>query len=127
MVSDMAITGKLAKDLAKKHGVKMPKKRSKYGAVKTTVDGIRFDSKKEAKRYVELMDMQKMGMISDLQLQPSYPIVVNGIEVCEYRADFFFRRGETEYVEDTKGFRTPVYKLKKKLVEAMHGIKIFEV
>jgi len=123
----MGISGKLAKDLAKKHRVKMPKKRSKYGAVKVTVDGIRFDSKKEASRYVELMAMQNAGMISDLQVQPEYPIFVNGIKVCDYRADFFFRRGVTEYVEDTKGFRTPVYKLKKRLVEAMYGIKICEL
>jgi hypothetical protein len=61
-----------------------------------------------------------MGEIRDLELQPRFPIVINGKKVCTYIADFAYRDGQSgnKHVEDSKGYRTDLYRLKKKLVEA---------
>ncbi len=107
-------------------------KRNKYGAVKTEVDGIKFDSKAEAKRYMELKLLEKAGEISGLQLQPRYDFSLNGVKIGFYKADFYYIDGDgvevpyKEVVEDVKGMKTPVYRLKKKLMKAMHGIDILE-
>lgn len=108
--------------------------RSKYGAVKTTVDGIVFDSKAEAGRYSYLKALERTGHISALGLQPEYPIVVNRLDgeralIAHYRADFEYVHVATgrHVVEDVKGMKTPVYRLKKKLVEALYGFKITEI
>lgn len=103
--------------------------RPKYGNKKTEVDGILFDSKKEAKRYQELRLLEKQGIILELQLQPKFPIVVNGKKICTYIADFDYCVAHTadRIVEDVKGIKTPIYNLKKKLVKAVHGIDITEV
>ena len=101
---------------------------NKYRAVKTEVDGIVFDSKREAARYMELMLMQRAGEIKRLELQPKYDCIVNGRKICTYRADFRYSTNENSIVEDVKGMKTPVYKLKKKLVEALYpGVIIQEV
>lgn len=103
------------------------------------VHGFRFASKKEAARYGELLLLGLAGEIRNLELQPRFPIVSNGVKVAEYVADFryeevahtyqFFMRIERwlDVVEDVKGVKTPTYRLKKKLVEAQHGIVIREV
>lgn len=102
--------------------------KNKYRAVKTEVDGITFDSKREAARYMELMLLQKAGEISRLELQPKYDCVVNGHKICTYRADFRYFDASNSIVEDVKGMKTPVYRLKKKLVEALYpGVKIQEI
>jgi hypothetical protein len=109
---------------------------SKYRAVKTEVDGILFDSKKEAKRYGELKLLEKAGEITQLELQPVFQCVVKEKKICSYRADFrYFDKKATGtmgqmgtmMVEDVKGFKTPVYRLKKKLVEALFPVKITEI
>jgi hypothetical protein len=107
-------------------------KPSKYRNKRVEVDGIRFDSKKEASRYRALMLYQSHGEISNLERQVSYDLTVNGELICRYRADFRYiaARGTQkgrECVEDVKGIRTPVYQLKKKLMKAIHGIEIQEV
>lgn len=101
----------------------------KYGAVRTEVDGISFASKAEAKRYGELKLLQKAGKIKQLTLQPKYPLVVNGVKVCDYIADFeYLVLGKSwPVVEDVKGMRTTIYRLKKKLMQAIHGIEIREI
>jgi hypothetical protein len=101
---------------------------SKYHALKTTVDGIVFASKAEASAYCNRKLMQQSGMIGDLELQPAYDLVVNGVKVGRYIADFRYRLNTTgaTIVEDVKGVRTPVYRLKKKLVKALYGIDILE-
>lgn len=101
-------------------------KRSKYGAKKTVVDGITFDSQAEATRYGVLKIVQASGLITDLRLQVPYQITVNGKKVCRYVADFVYSENGKEVVEDVKGMRTPVYNLKKKLMEAVFGVVIFE-
>ena len=125
---------------------------NKYKAVKTTIDGITFDSKREAKRYTELKLLEKAGHITHLELQPEYQITINGAKICKYKADFRYftvrqenreqytnSKGEWQtptitgdkegqIVEDVKGFKTPIYRLKKRLVEACYpGTLIKEV
>lgn len=102
-------------------------KRSKYGAKKTEIDGFVFDSKREAARYSELKMLEQAGEIKNLTLQPKFPCFVNGKLVCTYIADFQYHDVVGRHVEDAKGFKTDVYKLKKKLVEALYSITIEEV
>jgi hypothetical protein len=103
-------------------------RRSKYGAVRTTIDGITFASKAEARRYRELRLLEQAGEIVLLTVQPKFPLVVDGVKVCDYVADFRYSTPNAEVVvEDVKGVRTPVYRLKAKLMKALYGITIREV
>jgi hypothetical protein len=117
----------------------MSKRPHKYGAKPTVVDGIRFASMKEARRYGELKLLERAGEIRGLHLQPRYTLYVSPLpphhringpceEVGSYIADFgyFDRRGD-HIVEDVKGFKTPLYRWKKRHVEAQYGITIREV
>jgi hypothetical protein len=70
--------------------------------------------------------MEKAGEIHCLELQPRYPLIVNGEKVGTYVADFRYFEGDTLRVEDVKGILTPVYRLKKKLVKALYQIDILE-
>jgi len=100
---------------------------NKFGAIRTTIDGITFASKAEATRYAELRLMVMGNIISELELQPKYPIVINGMKVCTYVGDFKYRNERGAIViEDVKGMKTPVYKLKKKLMAAF-GVEIVEI
>lgn len=98
----------------------------KYHNKIVEIDNIKFASKKEAKRYTELKWLEKAKLIKDLELQKSFelqPKYVNNnrehIRAINYVADFFYYDNEKKIyiVEDTKGFRTDVYKLKKKIFE----------
>jgi len=100
--------------------------RQKYGAVAVTVDGHRFASKAEAARYRVLKAREDAGEIEGLELQPRFPLVVNGERVGVYVADFRYREKSEMVTEDVKGIRTPVYRLKKRLVKALYGIDIRE-
>ncbi len=102
---------------------------SKYKNHKVEVDGVTFASKAEASRYASLKLLVRVGGIEGLELQPRFPLVVNGVKVATYVADFRYRVAATGevVVEDVKGVRTPVYRLKKKLLEALSGTKITEV
>lgn len=125
-------------------------RRRKYGNTKITVDGIQFDSKREAARYQELQLLERAGVISFLQRQtkfqlipdqhaPSNAVYTKGPrkgqrkpgklleKECSYIADFcYIQNGET-VVEDVKGYRTEVYRIKKKLMLERYGIQIREV
>jgi hypothetical protein len=98
----------------------------KYKNRKTEIDGLTFDSRKEALRYTVLRDEAKAGVIHGLELQVKFPIAVNGKTVCTYIADFCYNRDGEPIVEDVKGIRTAVYLLKRKLMKAVHGITILE-
>ena len=104
---------------------------TKYHNQKTTYDGIQFDSKKEANRYQELLLLERAGLISDIECQPRYDLVVNTHKLGFYRADFRYREVVTDMVmvEDVKSpaTRTAVYQLKKKLMKALYSIEIKEV
>lgn len=117
---------KLPKAAAQRLGVTSPG-RSKYGAKRTTVDGITFASKREATAYVKLKALEKAGAISELTLQPKYTLEANGRQVCTYVGDFQWFDKDGWHVGDAKGYRTPVYRLKKKLMLACYGIAIEEL
>jgi hypothetical protein len=103
-------------------------KPSKYRNVKTMVDGITFHSKKEANHYLVLKSMLNAGEISDLKLQERYRIELNGVKICDYVSDFsYIDKYGAKRVIDVKGVRTAIYKLKAKLMKAVHGIDIVEV
>lgn len=118
--------------------------RNKYHARKTTVDGITFDSKKEAKRYTELKLMVRAGGITGLQRQVKYELIPEQREpetvgprggkktgrllerARYYVADFVYIKDSETVVEDCKGVRTDVYKLKRALMLYRYGIRIHE-
>jgi len=102
---------------------------SKYGARKTACrHGHVHDSAKEARRCNELHLLERAGEIQRLEQQPEFPVEINGKRVCTYRADFAYFTTAGRVIEDVKGMRTDIYRLKKKLVEATHpGVKIVEV
>ena len=103
--------------------------KSKYFAEKTTIDGLVFDSKKEADRWAHLSLLQRAGGITGLRRQVSLAVDINGKRICRYVADFCYFEQGREVVEDCKSTYTsklPVYVLKKKLVLAVLGIAIRE-
>lgn len=122
MVEKEIVSKKKIKDLKFLRNAQATKYRSK----KTVADGITFASKKEANRYLILKALLKNGEISNLRLQVPFDLSVNGFKVCSYVADFVYAENGIEKVEDVKGMITPVYRLKKKLMKAIHGIEIFE-
>ena len=119
-------------------------RRSKFNAKRTRVGNLMFASAKEARRYQELCLLEQAGEIRDLELQPAFDLLASRwsagwnypYKVGVWRGDFrYAERRSTPggrerwdvIVEDVKGFKTPVYRLKKKLVEACYGITIREV
>lgn len=109
------------------------KVRSKYGAVKTQVDGITFASKREAARFVELKQLERAGHISDLVLQPSFelipPVELDGKKqrATKYIADFqYVDHLGNKVIEDVKGHKTREYQIKRKLMKFLFGIEIKE-
>ena len=103
---------------------------SKYGNTKIRVDGRLFDSKAEAARWQELQLLERAGEITELERQVEYELIPKqkGERAVKYIADFRYKGHEGKVVvEDTKGVRTPVYILKRKLMLRVHGIRIREV
>lgn len=116
-------------DFLNKNKIKMPSKpkRNKYGNIKTEVDGIKFDSKKEAEYYCQLKSLKKAGEIKDFGLQPRYELQPtfkkNGTthRSITYVADFIIDNNDgTTDIVDCKGVETQVFKIKKKLFEYMY-------
>ena len=129
------------------------RKKSKYGNRKITRDGETYDSVKEYRRYNELLLLERAGAIQGLERQVAFELIPAQYEevytgeyykrgdrkgepklkrVCveqavTYYADFVYFEGGEKVVEDTKGFKTPEYKLKKKMMLYFHGIKIKEM
>ena len=109
-------------------------KRNKFNAVKTEIDGVVFHSRKEAARFSQLKLYEKGGLITDLRLQVPYELipklVINGKteRAIKYVADFVYYDTvhKCEICEDSKGFKTDVYKLKYRLMKLIHGIDIKE-
>lgn len=103
---------------------------AKYGNTKVEIDGMPFDSKREAARWRELRLLERAGEINDLRRQVRYELVpkLPGERPVDYIADFVYRdKNGNEVVEDVKGVRTPVYVIKRKLMLWRHGIRIREV
>ena len=121
----------------------------KYGNRKIVVDGVVFDSKKEYLRWCELCLLEKAGQITDLRRQVKYELIPaqyeeyerystktgkrlkNGTRLvekeCSYIADFVYKENGQLVVEDTKGFKTDKYIIKRKMMLYFHGIRIREV
>ena len=121
---------------------------AKYHNKKVTIDGITFDSVKEANRYRELKVLERIGEITGLELQVKFVLIPaiyetyerygkNGKRLkdgkklvekeCAYFADFVYSRNGVKVVEDAKGVRTKDYIIKRKLMLFMHGIRVNEV
>lgn len=122
---------------------------TKYNATKITADGHTFDSKHEYQRYCELKLLERAGTISDLQMQVKFVLIPSQYEPdtvkvlksgkekvvkgkliereCSYIADFVYQYNGKTVVEDSKGFRTKEYVLKRKMMLYFHGIRISEV
>ena len=127
---------------------------AKLGNRKVVVDGIEFDSQKEARRYCELKLLQRAGQIEDLQLQKEFELIPAQYETferygkngrrlqdgtrciersCVYKADFVYKKNGKQVVEDTKGYRDPAsaayakFVIKRKLLLWRYGIRIVEV
>lgn len=108
---------------------------SKYYSKKVIVDNIKFDSKKEANYYLKLKMLERAETIKDLELQKEYILQDNfklnnkTIRKIKYKADFKYISTSDDklHVVDVKGFKTEVYKLKKKLFEYKYGIEIEEI
>jgi len=109
--------------------------RNKYGAVRTKVDGIKFDSKAEARRYGELKLLERGGYIRELKIHPSYPIhypryrleqIPEDCFICTVELDFsYFDNKDGQYHhEDVKGRDNRLSMLKRKLVEVRYNIKV---
>ena len=128
--------------------------RTKCGNKKVTVDGIEFDSKKEARRYCELQLLLQAGQITDLQLQKEFELIPAQYETfarygktgkrlqdgkrciersCVYKADFVYKKDGQLVVEDTKGYRDPASAsyakvvIKRKLLLWRYGLHIIEI
>ena len=108
----------------------MAARASKYHAKKTVVEGIEFDSAREAKRYTRLRALEEEGKIQHLRLQVPFELLpsfeCDGVKYrgMKYVADFVYVRDGKVVVEDCKGFRTPEYKMKKKLMAYVNHVNI---
>lgn len=101
------------------------KKPHKYGARRVVVDGISFPSQREADRWIGLCMMGKAGAIKNLRRQVRYKLIMETVYVSDFEYDVV-ETGE-HVVEDSKGYRTPLYQRKKKLMKEQHGVEIREV
>jgi hypothetical protein len=109
---------------------KSPSSGNKYAAQRVALDGYWFASKAEARRYGELLLLKRAWKISALVVHPRIPLVVAGVHLGDYIGDFEYRDSTGQLVlEDVKSpvTKTPLYKLKKKLVEALFERTIVEV
>lgn len=119
---------------------------SKYHSKKVTIDGITFDSKREASRYSELLLLERAGQIQNLELQKVFELIPTQREILpetddygrqklgkvierpvKYIADFVYTENGETVVEDTKGYRTSDYVIKRKLMLLRYGIRVKEI
>lgn len=111
-----------------RHADNTPKKTqmNKYRAIRTEVDGHTFPSRREATRYQQLKILQQAGKIARLQLQPAFDIYINDIKICKVILDFSYWDLEKRrpVYEDSKGIDNALSKLKRKMVEAAHDIRV---
>lgn len=105
------------------------RRKNKLNAEKVQVDGIQFDSKKEARHYMDLKLLERAGEIHHLQCHPKYNLEVNGHKVCAFWPDFEFTdKHGVRHVQDVKGYKGGstwnAYRIKAKLFHAIHGIEV---
>ncbi len=102
---------------------------TKYRAQRCEAHGIKFDSKMECARYLQLMALQDAGQIWGLKPHPKFPLTVMGKKICTYEADSeYFEPMPTgepiKIVEDVKGFETAAFRIKRKLFEVLYGMPL---
>ena len=102
---------------------------NKYFAKKTVAMGLKFDSRWAAERWGQLKAMERAGVVTQLERQIKYELSINDVKICDYVADFRYLLEEENglsklVIEDAKGILTPEFKLKKKMMKAIHGIDI---
>ena len=104
-------------------------RKNKYNNKRITIDNITFDSIAEARRYGQLAMLQRAGLISKLTPHPEYKIKLNDVEICKVILDFSYRdeKSGLMVIEDVKGEDKPMSRLKRKLVQAAHDIKVIIV
>jgi hypothetical protein len=107
--------------------VSLPKYRNRV----TELDGHKFASAKESRRYADLKLMERAGEIRFLRIQPKFPLIVGATKVAEYWADFAYVRNvdDIQVIEDVKSpitRKNPLYRLKFKMMAAM-GLHVVEV
>ena len=108
---------------------KKTRRPNKYFAKKTVAMGLKFDSRWEAERWGQLKAMERAGVVTQLERQVKYELSINDVKICDYIADFRYLLEEENglsklVVEDAKGILTAEFKLKKKMMKAIHGIDI---
>ena len=105
------------------------RRRSKFNNRKVMLQGVTFDSKAEAAHYLRLKALLEEGRIAELEIHPRFELHLNGYRICRYHADFSFVAVSTgqRIVQDVKGYRTAVYRLKKRLFRAIYGFDIQEI
>lgn len=98
----------------------------KFRNVPTEIDGVRFASKREAKRYCDLKLLERAGEIKALRLQPRYPLTVNSLHVATYVGDFEYVESKSGRIvtEDAKGVKTRDFVNKAKLFHALYGREV---
>ena len=97
---------------------------SKYKNVKCEYNGLKFDSQKEFRHYLYLKNLEEKGTIKDLKLQVKFPFEIENKKIFTYIADFTYYDEFGYHIVDVKGVQTPVFKLKKKLIEAQYKKEI---
>ena len=108
---------------------KKTRRPNKYFAKKTVAMGLKFDSRWEAERWGQLKAMERAGVVTQLERQIKYELSINDVKICNYIADFRYLLEEEDglsrlVVEDAKGIQTPEFRLKKKMMKAIHNIDI---
>ena len=136
MAIDYLSLGPAARDQIDRQIGKQKRKQSKYRSERITIDGETFDSRREARHWAELRMLERSGEISVLRRQVGFELIPpqkdGSGKLIErsvtYVADFDYKDGEGHHiVEDTKGFRTKEYIIKRKLMLYVYGIRIREV
>jgi len=117
------------RNLVKKRTLAAPQKKStgnKFNNTRVEYDGMNFDSKRELERWKSLKMLEAKGVVTELKRQVTFKLEFNNIVVEKYRADFCYYFQGKYVVEDSKGYKTPDYRRKRKWMEAFHGIRIKE-
>ena len=121
------MSGRALRMTAAEYQARSQKKQPRIRNVRRKViNGIEFASTREARAWQDLCLIQQAGQISELRRQVPFALDINGVHICDYVADFVFVRSGQQIVQDAKGFRTEIYRLKRKLMLAIHGIEIIE-
>jgi hypothetical protein len=96
------------------------RRRPKFGNIKVERNGEKFDSQREFRRHLVLVELQREGLITELERQPKFDLFVSGKKVCRYIGDWSYIEHGRVVVEDAKGHQTKEFKIKWKLAQALH-------